>query len=143
MPDIRVKYHGEEYRVALGPPIFVEQRNGALISTGMPTINLADPHSGELRIGLTFDIPQAPLNPGLVLVGGREEGLRALTEAGVVKHTGEYYRSRDHGATFAVCDFLGLPERQKTTLAKLREAVGKQQEQPKRKVKDRDHGMER
>jgi hypothetical protein len=76
--------------VVLGPPCFVVQRNGALIGSGMPSINLADPNTGELRIGLTMEILVAPLRPGQVLVGGKAEGLRALTEAGVVRHTGEY-----------------------------------------------------
>jgi hypothetical protein len=117
--DMLVKYHGEEYRVVLGPPILIEQRNGALMGTGMPTINLADPKTGELRIGLTVDIPEAPLKPNQVLVCGREEGLRALAAAGVVRHTGEYYCSREYGATFAVCDFIGLPERENTPLYEL------------------------
>ncbi len=142
MPDVRVIYRGREYRVVLGPPIFVEQRNGALMGTGMPTINLADPETGELRFGLTVDVPEAPLRPNQVLVGGREEGLRALTAAGVVRHTGEYYRSREYGATFAVCDFLGLPERQKMSLRELRGAArGGRDQQPKGKA--RDLGRER
>jgi hypothetical protein len=143
MPDVRVKYHGTEYKVVLGPPVLVEQRNGALMGTGMPTIDLADPVTGERRVGLTVDIPQAPLKPNQVLVGGREEGLRALTEAGVVRHTGEYYRSREFGATFAVCDFLGMPERQKTTLANLREAAGRQQDRPQQKQKGHEFDLER
>lgn len=104
--DVRVRYHGKEYRVVLGPPYFVEQRNGALMGSGMPTVNLADPETGELCHGLTFEVPEAPLKPGQVLVGGREEGLRALTAAGVVRFTGEYYRSVVFDATFAVCDLL-------------------------------------
>jgi hypothetical protein len=141
MSDVRTTYHGKEYRVVLGPPTFVEQRNGALMGSGMPTINIADPETGELRSGLTVEILEAPLKPNQVLVSGREEGLRALVEAGVVRHTGEYYRSREFNATFAVCDFLGLPERQKTTLKELRPA-GRQIAR-KTKAKDRDFDMER
>src|SRR5262245_19657220 len=106
MPTSRAVYHGTEYRIVLGPPTFVEQRNGALLGSGMPTINLADPESGELRVGLTVEIPEAPLKPNQVLVAGRQEGLRTLTEAGVVRHTGLYYQSQEYGASFAVCDFL-------------------------------------
>ncbi len=109
LEDVLVTYYGKEYRVVLGPPCFVEQRNGALMGSGMPTVNLADPETGELCHGLTFEAPEAPLRPGQVLVGGREEGLRALTEAGVVRFTGEYYRSVVFNATFAVCDLLVGP----------------------------------
>ena len=104
--DTLVRYRGEEYKVVLGPPCFVEQRNGALMGSGMPTISLADPGTDSLRYGLTVEIPEAPLKPGQVLVGGRAEGLRALIEGGVVRHTGDYYRSKRFDATFAVCDLL-------------------------------------
>jgi hypothetical protein len=104
--DVRVRYHGEEYRVVLGPPYFVEQANGALMGSGMPTIELADAETGELRHGLTVEIFEAPLKPGQVLVGGRDEGLGALTEAGVVRFTGRYYCSGKFNATFAICELL-------------------------------------
>lgn len=107
--DVRVRYHGREYRVVLGPPYFVEQRNGALMGSGMPTVNLADPETGEPCHGLTVEVPGAPLRPGRVLVGGGVEGLRVLTEAGVVRFTGRYFRSGRHDATFAVCDLLAGP----------------------------------
>jgi hypothetical protein len=94
----------------------VEQHNGALMGSGLPTINLADANTGELRIGLTVEIPEAPLKPGQVLVCGKEEGLRALTEGGIVRHTGEYYRSRKFDATFAVCDFLVGPHRRRESV---------------------------
>jgi hypothetical protein len=140
--DVRTKYHGKEYRVVLGPPYFVEQENGALMGTGMPMINLADLETGYPERGLTVDIPQAPLKPNQVLVCGGEEGLRALTEAGVVRHTGEYYCSREFGATFAVCDFLGLPERQHVRLADLRrgtrEDTGKQRQEERSRGFDMD-----
>lgn len=102
----RATYHGKEYLVVLGPAYYVEQHNGALLGSGMPTINLADPSTGELCVGLTVEIPEAPLKPGQVLVGGKAEGLRALTEAGAVRFTGRYYRSEEYAATFAVCDLL-------------------------------------
>lgn len=44
-----------------------------------------------------------------MLVGGGDEGLRALTEAGVVRFTGAYYHSKEFDATFAVCDLLVGP----------------------------------
>lgn len=124
LDGVWVRYRGEDYKLVLGPPCFVEQRNGALMGTGMPTVNLADPSTGELCIGLTVDIPEAPLKSGQVLVGGRAEGLRALTEAGVVRHTGEFYRSPKFDATFAVCELLideAAPR--PTTLQHLREAA--------------------
>lgn len=104
--DVRVRYHGREYLVVFGPPYFVEQRNGALMGSGMPTVNLADPETGELCHGLTVEVPGAPLRPGQVLVGGGAEGLRVLADAGVVRFTGDYFRSEKHNATFAVCDLL-------------------------------------
>src|SRR5262249_16554977 len=143
MSDIRVTYRGKEYRVVLGPPAFVEQRNGALLGSGNSTINLADPETGELRVGLTVEIPEAPLRPNQVLVCGMEEGLRALTAAGVVRHTGEYYRSREYNATFAVCDFLGLPERQKATFQQFLEAKSAAQQKEKRQAKGRESDLER
>jgi hypothetical protein len=106
LTDVRVYYHDELCQVVLGPPCFVEQANGALLGSGLPSISLADPATGALLYGLTVEIPEAPLQPGQVLVGGRAEGLRALTEAGVVRHTGDYYRSTKYGAAFAVCDLL-------------------------------------
>jgi len=140
--SIRVHYHCQEYQVVLGPPYFVEQDNGALLGSGMPTINLADPHTGELRIGLTVEIPEAPLKPGQVLVAGKAEGLRALTEAGVVRFTGNYYRSEEFATTFAVCDLLiGSSIEPKLSLASLlpnrvqQEALGEQPE--------KDHSIER
>jgi hypothetical protein len=48
-------------------------------------------------------------------MGGGEEGLRVLTEAGVVRFTGMYYRSKRFGTTFAVCDLLGGPCRRRTS----------------------------
>ena len=111
---VLVRYEGKEYRVVLGPPHFTEQRNGALMGTGMPSIELVEPDTGCPCYGLTFDIPQAPVRPGQVLVGGREEGLRVLTEAGVVRFTGEYYHSKRFDATFAVCDLLVGPCRRRT-----------------------------
>src|SRR4051794_2583972 len=89
-----VHYRGKLCHVVLGPPHLVEQANGALLGSGLPSINMADPRTGELLYGLTVEIPEAPLKPGQVLVCGKAEGLRALTEAGVVRHTGDYYRSR-------------------------------------------------
>ncbi len=121
LDGVRVRYRGEDYKLVLGPPCFVEQRNGPLMGTGMPTVNLADPSTGELCIGLTVDIPEAPLRSGQVLVGGKEEGVRALT---VVRHTREFYRSPKFDATFAVCDLLideAVPR--PTTLQHLREAA--------------------
>jgi hypothetical protein len=114
---VLVRYDGKEYRVVLGPPCFVEQRNGALMGTGMPSIRLVDPDTGSPCYGLTFEIPEAPVRPGQVLVGGREEGLRALTEAGVVRFTGRYYRSKRFVATFAVCDLLVGPCRRRTPVS--------------------------
>jgi hypothetical protein len=104
--DVRVMYDGAEYRLYLGIPCWVEQANGELLTTGMPSIHLADPKTGELYHGLSMDIPEAQLKPGQVLVCGREEGLRALTEAGVVRFTGQYYRSAEFNETFPVCDLL-------------------------------------
>ncbi len=115
--ELLTRYKGKVYRVVFGPPCFVEQRNGALLGTGMPSIELADPETGVPLHGLTFDIPEAPLRPGQVLVGGREEGLQALTEAGVVRFTGAYYRSKRFLATFAVCDLLVGPFRRRTPTA--------------------------
>jgi hypothetical protein len=91
LEDVLVRYHGEVFRAVLGPPCFVEQHNGALMGTGMPSINLVEPETGLPCHGLIFDIPKAPLRPGQVLVGGEEEGLRVLTEARVVRFTGKYY----------------------------------------------------
>jgi hypothetical protein len=109
--DILVRYRGSDYQVVLGPPCYVEQKNGALMESGMPMIILADPETKEYCVGLTVEIPEAPLKAGQVLVGGREAGLQALTEAGVVRHTGDYYRSKEFDATFAVCDLLIGPLR--------------------------------
>lgn len=106
LADVRVSYHGQDYRVVLGPPYYTERGEGVLLGSGLPTINLADPQTGELRYGLTVEIPEAPLKPSQILVGGREEGVRALTEAGVVRPTGEFYRSDSYGATLAVCELL-------------------------------------
>src|SRR5262245_44230166 len=113
--DILVTYHGERCKVVLGPPHSVEQRNGTRISSGMPSIDLVDPETGEGRCGLTVEIPRARLRPGQVLVGGRAEGLRALTEGGVVRHTGRYYRSKEFDTTFAVCDLLIGPHRARSS----------------------------
>ena len=113
---VLVRYEGKEYRVVLGPPCYVEQRNGALMGTGMPSIELVEPDTGRPCYGLTFDIPQAPVRPGQVLVGGGEEGLRALTEGGVVRFTGTYYRSKKSLATFAVCVLLVGPFRRRTSV---------------------------
>jgi hypothetical protein len=98
----------------------------------MPTINLAAPNTGELRIGLTVEIPEAPLKPGQVLVCGKAEGLRALTEAGVVRFTGQYYRSNEFAATLAVCDLLIAPSCE-------RSATGRGQQHQK----DRDVELDR
>jgi len=152
--DVRVQYHGVEFKVVLGPPYFVEQPNGALMGSGMPTINLADPNTGELRRGLTVEIPEAPLKPGQVLVGGKAEGLRALTEAGVVRLTGNYYRSEKFMATFAVCDLLidppcernsvlGYPlDDQKLSLVDIRRQAAEGQGQQQAKERPRDPGID-
>jgi hypothetical protein len=57
-----------------------------------------------------------PVRPGQVLVGGEEEGLRVLREAGVVRFTGRHYRSKGFAATFAVCDLLVGPSRRRTSV---------------------------
>jgi hypothetical protein len=92
----------------------------------MPSIDLV----GDDGFGLSVEIPQAPLKLGQVLIGGFEEGLRALTEAGIVRHTGEYYKSKEYDATFPICDLLvdwsrepGQNENSKTA-QKNRELVG-------------------
>ena len=54
---VLVRYRGEEYRVVLGPPCSVQQRSGALVSTGMPSIELVEPDTARKRNELTFDIP--------------------------------------------------------------------------------------
>ena len=105
LDDVRVIYDGHECRVVLGPPVHVELHSGALWCNEMPSIDLVEVKSGKSR-GLTVDIPAAQLKPGQVLVCGNAEGLRALTEAGVVRHTGEYFQSKKYDATFAVCDLL-------------------------------------
>src|SRR5690242_2048726 len=92
---VRVRYRGRDYHAVLGPTCFTEQANGALLGTGMPSIELIDPQTGEPRVGLTVDIPEAPLQPGQVLVCGRAEGVRALADAGVVRPTGQYYYAKD------------------------------------------------
>jgi hypothetical protein len=141
--DVQVKYHGEEYRVVLGPPCFVMQTNGALMSSGMPMVNLADPKTGELRRGLTVEIPEAPVSSGQVLVCGKAEGLQALTEAGVVRFTGEYYRTKEFDATFAVCDLLIAPARQEPVRVTPGTSPSPQRMRQKPKEKSRDIYMDR
>lgn len=111
---VLVRYYGKEYRAVLGPPYFIEQRDGAMMGSGMPSIDLSDPETGEKCYGLTCEAPEAPLRQGQVLVCGGEEGLRALSEAGIVRFTGHNYRSKRYGCTLAVCDLLVGPFRRRT-----------------------------
>ena len=115
---VLTRYDGQVYRVVFGPPSFVEQRNGALLGSGMPSIGLADPETGVQRHGLTIEIPEAPLRPGQVLVGGGEDGLRALSDAGVVRFTGTEFHSKRFLATFAVCDLLVGPFRRRPSVSR-------------------------
>lgn len=55
---VLARFHGNDFRVVLVPSRYVEQRNGALMGTGTPSVDLIDPDTGRPCYGLAFDTPR-------------------------------------------------------------------------------------
>ena len=100
-----VNYRGKKYQAVFGPSYAVELADGTLWDSGKPSIDLADPRTGDVYHGLTVALPNVGLGANQVLVCGGDAGLKALETAGVVRCSGRHIHSPEYGKV-AVCDVL-------------------------------------